>query len=359
MSVKPATKTLWLLILAAFLIGAGLAGIGFAFGGFLPNGIQYDGLRFYNWRTGEELDARLNVIEYQKPGTFDGEIYEVDAFDNLRVTTANTSIDIVRGESDRFAYALIVDEPETFEVKSEGGTLSIEQEPIHFGMRGTRLMMDALNGFPQGGVVRVYVPESWQFNELALESASGDIVVGGEGMVSNSPLMGKELKINSVSGATQLRDSIRCADATIESVSGGIEIFSLYTSGDITIEMVSGWLSAAELGEQGNPANAVNLHVISGTITVENISAREINVNTVSGDVDLSVADLASYSKQVESVSGNVNFDGMRMKGGASFDAGGGAKEISVTTISGNVRINTAEVGPDEAPELLETPELP
>lgn len=187
---------------------------------------------------------------------------------------------------------------------------------------------------------------------LDIEAVSADVDVSGTA--------GKELDIESVSGSVVAIGAP--GEADIESVSGDLQL--TLNSADVSASTVSG-----DVNLKGRLGGEVNVETVSGNIDVDSRDQRlrELSSNSVSGDAhirgnladggklsaesvsgDITIAMPRSLSAHVvgESFSGSLNAPGARINKtkygpGSDFDHryGSGSAEIRIETFSGDAEL--------------------
>ncbi|MCL2745837.1 MAG: DUF4097 domain-containing protein [Coriobacteriia bacterium] len=292
MSTKAAVKTVWVLILAAFLIGLGLAGIGVALGGNVISSTIP--LRFVDVRTGTFYDRGMTPLN--APGVTDSKSDVVrEDIHTISVTGVNARILLIpasEGSSDAnyVSYSIDAQNVDDYDVSVRNGRLSIEYRirgRVHFfpdfGWMQASSTDDIVVRVPEGvelrdvnlqvvsGEVDVQTKQSVQIDNLVIDAVSASIDVEHLGVLTPS-----SLRVNSVSGNTTVRDS-RLSDFRVTQISGSTtaEIANL---DDFRIEVntVSGHIS-----KDGETLfRGIGDHIISGP-------GGFINIDTVSGSVDL------------------------------------------------------------------------
>ncbi len=107
----------------------------------------------------------------------------------------------------------------------------------------------------------------------------------------------RELEAETVSGDQRVRGDAQRVELT--SVSGDVELAS--ASRDLTLETVSGDIEAS--GASGR----IDAESVSGRIVLEAGEIDDVNVATVSGDVELTTSRLGGGRIKIESMSGEVD----------------------------------------------------
>lgn len=169
--------------------------------------------------------------------------------------------------------------------------------------------------------------------ELSIDSVSGDVTAAG------AP---GEVEVDTVSGDQHL--TLNSDDVDIESVSGDVRLGGRL-GGSIDVETVSGRIEVDVL-ESG--VRQLTGATVSGDIRIDTALAGngEIALESVSGDLDLSLPRDVSATVRGNSFSGDLEAPGAEVEHarhgpGSNFRHryGDGSGEISLETFSGNARI--------------------
>ncbi len=156
-------------------------------------------------------------------------------------------------------------------------------------------------------------------NHVSIESVSGDITV-------KSTM--KNLKIESVSGSVSANGTEN--HLAIETVSGTVNV--KYARNDISIESVSGDITVS-----GKDYRQVEMEVLSGDLELAgSLGAKaNIEINAHSGDVKLRLPANTSAEFELETFSGHIS----NSLGRSRSDGSGGSGFIEITTFSGDITI--------------------
>jgi len=216
---------------------------------------------------------------------------------------------------------------------------------------------DANTQFPafiNGDVtLRVWLPENLTVN-LDVSGASAGIDASGmrfhnaklhsvSGAVSLQGCAGGALDVGTVSGSVKIDDA-DFAHVDIKSVSGGMAVSGI--TGNVQI---------------GNTSGAVRVEQVAGSVKVDNTSGsvsvvqphqqlEAVSISTISGGVDLKLHPDAAFALAVKSTSGRATTDfdvtvsgslknsvvGSNLQGSVN----GGGVGVSITTVSGGIRVN-------------------
>jgi hypothetical protein len=301
MPTKPAVKTLWLIILASFLIGLGLAGLGFALGGNLPLGIGPGGMRFQNIRTGMTYNARM------QPRTVDADSLSgsiSEEVSTIRVGGVG-NIRIIPTDFHEVRYSVTTESSVDYRISAHGGTLEIMYVPewTIFGMGM------GWNSAPHNDEIVIEVPR--------------DIIL-------------TRLELSTVSGTIQIQDSLR--------------------ANTVVLNMVSGNIEAISLGDTFAPLEVLTLNSVSGTISIGELYTNRLELSQVSGISTIGLVDLDNFNFDVGRVSAQVTAGGNNL-GNGQTRLGAGSRSADISTVSGNITLTSIEQATSEVYTPLTEPE--
>ena len=157
--------------------------------------------------------------------------------------------------------------------------------------------------------LKVVVPREWAAEEISIEAVEADVELRN--------LVAEELEFDGVSGKFQA-ENCRIGEVDMDTVSGNI--------------VYGGTLM--ELDVDGVSADC--------TLNLTNVP-REIQMDGVSGDLELTLPADAGLDVKVESASGKLTTDFAGTQSGKSFYCGDGACRVTVDGVSGSVRIYKAK----------------
>ena len=163
---------------------------------------------------------------------------------------------------------------------------------------------------------------------LNLASTSGDIRAAAEVF---------KAELNSTSGDSQIRLTGRTEDLRINSTSGNLSaeaenagiIDAGSTSGSIRISV-----SEAENVKAGSTSGSIE--TVLGKIGILNLAA-------TSGNVTAALPAEPGFTAHIETTSGDVGFDHALTRNGKEYVCGDGSATVSISTTSGNVRLEVSE----------------
>lgn len=159
-------------------------------------------------------------------------------------------------------------------------------------------------------------------NSVRLETASGEIHV--EHARDDS-------KFNSASGEIHIE---RCDGSKLEVSTASGEIHVGFAAGDLRANAASGDISAEEVYGDFHAA------VASGDVHVDYLHAGEARVETVSGDVDLGVADGTAIWLDIHTMTGDVDVE---QEMGGEPTPGQPTLQLRANTLSGDVHVHRSD----------------
>jgi lia operon protein LiaG len=174
----------------------------------------------------------------------------------------------------------------------------------------------------------VYIPED-SLELLKIDVVSSDIDLSG--------LKVDEFECTGVSGDLK-GESVFAENIKFNTTSGDVSLDG-YT-GDLNIHVTSGDLVIKD----GSLNDDIELVTISGDIYIEQVDPSNMNISTTSGDVGINISEGAGFYLKANTVSGEIDnrfpiditSSGRRNLEGK---VGGGEKEIVVSTISGDIKV--------------------
>lgn len=177
----------------------------------------------------------------------------------------------------------------------------------------------------------LYLPEGLALKELEVDSVSARIEA--------DCVSAEELKLDSVSGAIRVSDCAVTGEAGLATVSGGIAAGLLGPLEELKVNTVSGEV-AVSAGEVGS----VRGDATSGSVSLTLAAApRRLEVDTVSGSVELYLPEDAGFTLRFDTVSGELSSDLPCRPDGKEYVCGSGAGDYTVDTTSGNLAIRAGK----------------
>lgn len=168
-----------------------------------------------------------------------------------------------------------------------------------------------LNGWVKNRISKdltITVPKDWAPREIEINTTSADISI--------SDLTVNDIEIDSVSGVSRLTNCV-AENVSLDSVSGNIQF--------------TGSLGALD-------CNTVSA---SCTIVTDRVP-RELELECVSGDMDVTLPENAGFSVKMEGLEKNLTSDFPFTKNGSIYTSGDGTCQISFDGMSGDLAIHQA-----------------
>lgn len=242
----------------------------------------------------------------------------------LEVSVPSGAIDVETDGHDETALTIDGDEQllEHVEVRQDGDRIVVSlRDKGKFGISiaGSGFSLGSLIFGNEGLRVRARVPHG---AALTVKTASADTKLTGH--------FGR-LEVNSASGDVRLRGEV-AEDATVKTVSGDVELDRV--DGDLTVNCVSGDVRARSV------AGSVDTKSVSGDIRLEALTAGDVRFTSVSGDIEIGIAQGSLLDVDAGSTSGDLSSDvPLGSEPPAGEAAAGPTVILRGRTVSGDVRV--------------------
>lgn len=229
----------------------------------------------------------------------------------------SVTVEVTEGNQVYAEETKVSDDDRKMRYLVENGKLTIQYQKAKFFSFGN---------WSKSKDLTVYIPKNMaqNMNQIDIETVSADIDISG----------------------------FQSKDIDFETVSGGIDIKNLITK-TMDIEGVSG-----DIKGSGIQADILNIDVVSGSANIEGnfekaeleaVSGdlklgcdsfiKEVNAETVSGDITLYIPEDNGFSAELDSVSGDLNTEFSVSGKGDTKVYGNGNAEFDFETVSGDVWI--------------------
>lgn len=154
----------------------------------------------------------------------------------------------------------------------------------------------------------IRVPRQWQPEEVDIQTASGQVTI--------QDLTAGSLELNGVSGITRMT-GCQARELSAEGVSGKTELQGKF--GSVDVVTVSG----------------------ECTVTLDEMS-REVELESVSGDMTLVIPEGSGFTARWDSVSGDLRSDLEIRSSGGQYIRGDGSAKIDAESVSADLTIRPA-----------------
>ncbi len=220
-------------------------------------------------------------------------------------------IEVGDNPSDHVAVTMTVQVPARAQVDARTSFGELHCESLE---GGTRRIQTA-----SGDIRLLHVYSTGEMPEPAtINTASGDVAI--------SQWKGRALQIDSVNGDIQI-DMLDAPKVTVHTHSGDVTVQNAVIAGDFSAQTVSGDLHLEDLTIAGQSLTKTQ----SGDIAMEKLAAKDINLETVSGDVEAVGSTCPDGRATLKSISGDIEAVGLS------------AREVSLGTTSGDGEITFAD----------------
>lgn len=239
--------------------------------------------------------------------------------DNLDVSWLGIIVEVKVSEDDNINFYEEIDENVTDDLK------------MRYYLDGSNLYIKAVSPnrsfnhqFIKKNLI-VEIPQMASFNEVEIDAISAKI--------NANTINAVDISFESVSGEIELND-INCTEFSLEVVSSRVVIKNIETD-KADLETVSGTVAISE-------ANIKDLNIsdVSGRVEIKMDSiAEEINVTTVSGDVDMYLSSTNPFKAKLDTVSGDFSSAISTTVENGYYINGVDGTTINVQTVSGDFNI--------------------
>ena len=185
-------------------------------------------------------------------------------------------------------------------------------------------------------------------DELNLDTTSGDI---------NAVINTKKLTGNTTSGDQNIRQESGLESVNLSSTSGSVQlnlenahtVSVSSTSGNIAL-ILSGKAETVQIHATSGKVSAVadritkaDISSTSGTVDVAILAFQQLKIDTTSGAVTAKLSDHPGFTCDVRTTSGKFDSGIALEKNGNTYICGDQSGQCSISTTSGNVRIDRAD----------------
>lgn len=246
------------------------------------------------------------------------EAFEVGERPSLEVRLASGALQVLAGEPGKLEVRVIARDPDVVNVEQAGDRVMVWLDDRRFGRWSS-------------ADVAIRVPPH---TDVDVRGASTDVTIGTPVAALRASLASGGLRAGAVEGAASVRSA--SGDVEVGSVSGRLDATS--ASGDVRAERLEGQASLSTASGDvriGTALGAVTARTASGDITVEHFGGDDLEVNTMSGDVRVTLPAGREIDLDLSSLSGDIGHDFV------PTGNGGGHARVAVTTVSGDIRLRS------------------
>ena len=222
---------------------------------------------------------------------------------SIDVQWVSGSITVRTGNTDTISFSETGNLPENAKMvwRQAGDSLVIQ-----FSRPGINVIA---NPFSASKDLEIIVPEDWVFDRLSIESVSADITV--------RDLEGSQMDIINVSGKCRF-SNCKTQEFSAETVSGNVEY-------------------------EGS-VNELDFNSVSAecTAVLSNVP-QEIDLESVSGDLRLTLPADCGFTVELDTASGSFSSDYLTNMVNGLYRCGDGRCQISADTVSGDVKIHAPQ----------------
>jgi len=326
--------------------------------------LLFSGCNGRNW-----INSNSAMYTEENMNYFGTEKEQIDTLKEVEIKSSYADIEIIASDDYyiEYQYYYIDNEPV---LTLEGGKLYFDDSNMNEGAYSISLS--------KGCYFKIYVPNTAEFNNVSIQTASGEISLGSfvteelevensYGDVVISRVDSKESTVILNSGKLTMENST-LDNISIENSYGDVVLStinysnnemdkSLLMEGDISIKMSSGNIKLKDISVESLSADnsygdfigdglftkEVNAELSSGNIEVNDSYVDKLDIQSSYGDIDLSLcAKEEEYRMNITSLYGDTRIGEEEYQGSVLIDKGG-EKEIKIDASSGNIEIRFKE----------------
>ena len=277
---------------------------------------------------GSILNADKEVSVLTGKGNIDEmKEFDMSSINNIFVDTVSSDVNIILSKDNNIKVHFYGTASEMS--KAPKLEANLNGDKLNISIKHSKQIMSIVN-FNLNTKLDVYIPENYK-KSIDIETVSGE--------VSMDELQFDGFKIHTVSGDVDI-NSIIASVTDFGSVSGSIDIKAISsksngfetTSGDVKIDSITGDIKAKS---------------VSGSVTaIYKEFNNDIQAETVSGDVKLSLPQDSAFNIDFSTMSGDLDNEfpllvtGKIEKRNIKGTVGNGQKTIRVETVSGDAALN-------------------
>lgn len=148
-----------------------------------------------------------------------------------------------------------------------------------------------------------------------------------------------------VSYGSMTIENLTASDLELDTVSGAI-LLKNFTGNDVSLDSDSGAITLSNV-----IANDVTVETRSGSVKIEGVSFNELSVDTDSGNIEWTLLKDFGFTLEFETQRGNFNdYFGLTPSGKNIYRFGDGFSEVDVETKTGNLTLLSETYGGNQTP---------
>ncbi len=279
-------------VLAVFLIGLLIAGILLSWAPFYA--YEHNTGSFVQNMDEDDWDDQMVGGNVSGSGAV-----VADQVSELEIQWVAGSITIVPGDTEQIEFSETGNDKKPMVWKQVGNKLLIQfsedRHRVHFGFGFRDYSKD----------LTVTVPKNWTAHEVEINAVSANVDI--------SDLTIGEVNLNSVSGVVALSNCV-VESCSAETVSGDVKF-------------------SGSLGKLECDAVSADCTIVTDRVP------REISLESVSGDIDLTLPENAGFTVDMDSISGDFDSDFAVTKQGRTYSYGDGSCKIDLSGMSGDITL--------------------
>ena len=241
------------------------------------------------------------------------------------------NVDWVAGQID-----LTYDDIDVIKIE-ETGKINNDDEKLRYAVNGNKLniwycksgISTAITSLG-GKALKVTVPNNIEFENITVDTVSAPLYF--------SDIEAGSFDFDGVSGGIEGNNLKAAKDIDIDTVSGEVKLSGKCDAENIFFDTTSGNFEVKNLAVN----EKFNMDSVSGSIKANLMNSFDMELNSTSGSMNITIPKDGSFKVNLDSVSGDVELDMKAQIKGETYIIGDGEHMIEADTVSGGINISEA-----------------
>lgn len=260
----------------------------------------------------------FGMSDFDATGYSVGNATITDKVDDIEIDWASGEVTIKEHDKDTIIIEEIskkeLDDADKMRYKVEDGVLKI------------RFCKASFNDFVKKDLV-VTIPKGKQLGKFKYDAASANL--------NFDELNVENFDSDSASGKITGKKLIATDEVKTDSASGALEITEALTAKSLDVDTASGSVTV----KNAEVSDGINLDLASGKVDIGLAKMCDVDIDSASSNVTLSVPKDASFTVDYDSASGKLNMECSASVQGGKYTVGDGEYSVKVDSASGDLNI--------------------